>query len=175
MPTTITKEDGSLEIKKVLAITTSGSNLEGLLTCPYLDIDNIQTDSILEVAEVFGIEAARNKLIDEVRAQIDGICMAHFLVYADEMTSTGKVTPIQRSGLGTREANSILLRMSESSPISVIETAALYGQSDNLKGFSAPVMLGKAPRIGSLYNSFALNEEFVRENVKTVSSAIEEL
>ncbi|ARA71948.1 DNA-directed RNA polymerase subunit A'' [Kaumoebavirus] len=175
VPTTIVKDDGSLEIKKVLAISTAGSNLEGLLTCPYLDIDNIQTDSIVEVAEVFGIEAARNKLIDEVRAQIDGISMAHYLVYADEMTSTGKVTPIQRSGLGTREANSILLRMSESSPISVIETAALYGQSDNLKGFSAPVMLGKAPRIGSLYNSFLLNEDFVRDNVKTISSAIEDL
>jgi hypothetical protein len=95
-------------------------------------------------------------------------------VYADEMIYSGRITSIDRYGTAKRDA-SILLRISDASPISVIEESAINGATDNLKGVSPPLMLGKNPRVGDLYNSFKWDENFVDSNIKKTSDILAEL
>ena len=123
---------------------------------------------------ILGIGSSREKIIYEFRDQVNEPSYRHFTVYADEMTSSGKITSIDRYGTAKRES-SILLRISDSSPISVIEESAINGVTDYLKGVSPPLMLGKNPRIGDLYNSFKWDEKFVDSNIKKTSTILSEL
>ena len=61
------------------------------------------------------------------------------------------------------------------SPIAVIEESAVNATEDNLKGVSPPIMNGKNPRIGDLYNTFKIDEEFVKQNVENLEDILEEL
>ncbi|HJH56999.1 MAG TPA: DNA-directed RNA polymerase subunit A'', partial [Euryarchaeota archaeon] len=55
----LSKTEGSWKI------VTEGSNLKEVLKVEGVDADNVMTNSILEVADVLGIEAARNSIIHE--------------------------------------------------------------------------------------------------------------
>lgn len=165
------KPDGSLSNENNYFIFTDGTNLEKVLGNPYIDPDSVHSDSIIEMNEVCGIAAARQKIISELKHQIEGSSHRHYTIYADEMTFNGTVTSIDRYGSAKRES-SVMLRISDASPIAVIEEAAANGYSDNLSGVSAPIMLGKSPNIGDLYNTFKLDEDFVSEHVKNLSDVL---
>lgn len=159
--------DGSIvKNDNIYVISTNGTNLRGIFTNKFVDVYNVQTDAIREVEKSLGIEAARQKIISELRNIIDICYMSHYLMYADEMTYTGKVTSVERSGLSTREAGNILLRIGFSSPIQTLEEAALNSSEDTITGVTAPLLVGSTPRIGTLYNKFIMNSDFIRKNVK---------
>jgi DNA-directed RNA polymerase beta' subunit len=169
-------ESGAI-VKKdnVYAIVTNGTNLSGIYRNKFVDVSRVQTDAIKEIERVLGIEAARQKIISELRNLVDSCYHAHYLVYADEMTYTGKVTSIERGGLSHREASNILLRIGFSSPIQTLEEAALNSSEDSVTGVTAPLLLGSVPRVGTLYNKFIMDGEFISKNVRKPDDWIEEL
>ena len=156
-------------------VSTNGTNLYGIFCNKYVDAYNVLTDAIQEVAEVLGIEAARQKIISEMRNLIDICNHAHYLVYANEMTWTGRVTSIESKGVKIRERNNILLRMGFSAPFAALEEAAVRAAHDPVIGLSAPLMIGSVPKYGTLYNRFHVNEEFVRANMRNAEQYVEEL
>jgi DNA-directed RNA polymerase beta' subunit len=171
----IVNPDGSINTKVSYGIHTSGSNLEEILNNPYLDKYRSQTDSVLEMGSVFGIEAARHKIINELRVEMSDISIEHCSVFADEMTYSGHVTSIHRTGLQKREMNNVTLRLSFQSPIQVIENAATDGLIDKIGGISGPLILGTAPNIGTTYNKIILNEKFIKSHKDTLKNIDEEL
>jgi DNA-directed RNA polymerase beta' subunit len=167
--------DGSISrATNTWGIVTTGTNLYGILEQKYVDKLNVQTDAIQETYQMFGIEAARQKIISELRNIIPDINHRHYLVYADEMTRTGKVTRIDSSGMKVRKDNP-LLRIGFSAPLGTMEEAAINNLDDNISGITAPLLIGSIPRHGTLYNSFYVDEEFVRKNVKRPDDIIETL
>ena len=170
-PVTIQKPDGSLESTTNYFIVTEGTNLKEILTNPYIDADTVQSDSIVEMCELFGIAAARQKIITELKHQIDGSSHRHYTIYADTMTRIGLLTGIDRYGSAKRET-SIMQRISDSNPISVLEEASINGLSDKLTNVSANIMMGQNPEIGDLYSSFIIDSEFVDSNTKNLNDLI---
>jgi len=168
------QEDGSIVGESLYYIFTDGTNLKKILENPFIDPDTAQSDSIVETYEVWGITATREKIINELRHQVDGSAYCHYAVYADTMTHSGYVTSIDRYGSAKRDS-SILLRISDASPISVIEESAINAFSDDLSGISPPIMIGKNPTVGDLYNTFKLDEEMVAERIKNLEDIISEL
>lgn len=169
------KENGNIINKKEYFISTSGTNLRGVFMLPWVDRYRTQTDSIEENVINFGIDAGRNKTISEYRNQVgDGVSIRHFMIYADEMSWTGVVTSVNRHGSAKRDS-SFLLRISDSSPIGIIETTSVNGAQDKLNGFSAPLMVGRNPYIGDLYNNFVLDEEFINENTNNIDDILEDI
>lgn len=166
---------GEIETKQIYSIVTDGTNFQKILENSNIDPNTIQSDSILEIAEMLGIEAAREKIINELRNQVDSVSYKHYPIYADEMCYTGVVTSIERHGLSKRERHNFMLRISESSPINVMEDGAVNNMLDNLEGISPRIMMGESPRIGSLYNSFIIDEEFVKSNTQNVDDVLAEL
>ena len=149
-------------------IKTLGTNMYEVLKNKYIDTLRVQTDSIVETYEILGIEAARQKIMSEMRLIGEGdINHRHYTIYADEMTYTGRVTSIERAGLSTREANNVLLRLGFSSPIQTIEEAGVNAMIDDVHGITAKLLLGATPRIGTTYNSFHINPEVIKENIKS--------
>jgi DNA-directed RNA polymerase beta' subunit len=177
MMRTMIQPDGSMvRDENQWGILTSGTNLRGVFKNVYVDRDRVHTDAIQEIARVFGIEAARQRIISGMaNLAISNINSRHYMTYADEMTYTGKVTNIERSGLKTREGNNVLLRAGTSHPISAIEDATINSMDDAIGGMTAAFLVGAVPAIGSIYNSFHVNQEFVRQNVKKPEDLIDEL
>lgn len=167
-------ESGAIVAETIYYIFTDGTNMRKILENPFIDPDTVQTDSIVETYELLGIGAARNKIINEIKAQISGPSHRHYTIYADEMTHSGMVTSIDRYGSAKRNS-SIMLRISDASPIAVIEESAVNAFTDKLSGISPPLMIGQDPQVGDLYNCFKLDEAMVAEHVRNVDDILSEL
>ena len=148
--------------------------IEEILNNPYLDVYKCQTDSIIEMESIFGIEAARHKIINELRKAMPDISKDHCTIVADEMTYSCHVSSIQRTGLQKREMNHVTLRLSFQSPIQVIENAAIDGLIDKISGVSGPLIMGTAPNIGTTYNKLILNEKFINNYDNTLNKEIDD-
>jgi DNA-directed RNA polymerase beta' subunit len=169
-------EDGSISSIQVFGIYTIGSNLEEVLDNPYVDKYRTQTDSIKEFEDMYGIEAAREKIIREIRKAMnsDDVTRKHTSIFADEMCYAGKQTSIQKTGLQIREANNVSLRVSFQSPIQVLEHAATNGLVDSISSVSAPLINGQTPNIGTCYNNVSIDERFVEDYYKRLSKSIDD-
>ena len=170
--------DGSLvKSSDIYAIRTIGHNLFGVLTNTAIDPLRAVSSSIGDTAKLFGIEAARNKIIRETQAFMeDGAPNArHLMQYADEMTRLGRVVSLERSGLSVREHNNVLLRMAYGAPIQVVTDATLGTAMGRVTGISGPLLLGSVPQIGTLYNQIVVNNEFVSANTVSVDTVLDTL
>jgi DNA-directed RNA polymerase II subunit RPB1 len=168
------QEDGSIVSHNIFGIDTIGSNLEAILENPYVDPYRTQCDSILEFETIYGIEAARNKVVHELRATMSTVSKVHTTIYADEMSFPGQITSIQRTGLQQREMSNVTLRLSFQSPIQVIENAATDGLVDKISGVAGPLIMGTVPKVGTLYNEVLVNENFLAEMSKRISTSIDD-
>lgn len=169
--------DGALVKEEHLAIRTTGTNLYRALLHGAVDPTAAISTSVGDTAKLYGIEAARAKIVSETRAFMDENTpnLRFLFLYSDEMVRLGKVTSIERGGLGAREHNNVLLRMAYGAPIGVVTDATLAGAKGKVYGIAAPQLLGSIPQIGTLYNEYVVDEEFVRANTKSVDSVLDEL
>lgn len=167
--------DGSIKPEKIFRIFCAGTNMNGILMNPFIDHKTAQSDSIMEMKEHFGIESGRLKGLQELREQIgDAASYRHFTIYVDEMSYNGDMTSIDRYGSAKRNS-SIMLRISDASPLSVIEESAINAATDNLKGVSPPIMVGRNPHVGDLFNTFKLDESFLSGRIKNLSTLLDDL
>ena len=169
------KSDGSFELKKIYGILATGSNIADVLSNPYIDAYRTQSDSIEEVERVFGVTAARNKIINEMIIALDNLNRIHCTIFADEMCYSGMVTNIQKTGLQKRENANITLRVSFQTAIQVLQDAAIHGLVDRVSGISGPLVLGTNPNIGTTYNGIVVNEQFLKENSTRLETITEDL
>ena len=163
--TEVNPETQSLEVKKMFAIETNGTNLSKILENPYLNAYECNTTSIQEMEACYGIECARNKIIDELYTVEKASANIEFVtLYADEMSYMSKISSLQRSGLGSRELNQVFLRASFGSPIQVLQSAAINSQVDEINSsMSAPMCMGTISKFGTVYNSLFMDYVMIAE------------
>lgn len=170
--------DNSFIKEKRYYINTFGTNLYNILMLNNIfDATSISSNSIPETFEMYGIEAARTKIVNETKIIIEDskVNIRHLYIYADERTRTGRVTSIERNGLSAREYNNVLLRASYQDPIKYLIDAALSNTKSNIYGIAAPQLLGGIPKIGTLYNSLIIDEDFIKKNIKSLDEIINNL
>jgi DNA-directed RNA polymerase beta' subunit len=173
---TLIKEDDSIEKDNEFVIYTDGTNLEEIFQNAYIDPYLSQSDSILEIYELLGVEAARNKIIIELMNMMPAADNKHYMTYADSMTNTGQISAIDKSGIEERESNNILLSLAFSHPIQGLENAAINSlESTCSSGLSAPLMVGQMPKYGSSYNTICINEEFIVNNLEDLNNQLNDL
>ena len=173
---TLIKDDDSIEKNNEYVIHTDGTNLETIFQNPYIDPYLSQSDSIVEIYELLGIEAARNKIIIELMNMMPAADNKHYMMYADSMCYTGQISSIDKSGIEHREPTNILLNLAFSHPIQGLENAAINSlESTCSAGLSAPLMVGQMPKFGSSYNSVCINEEFISKNLFDINSQLDDL
>ncbi|GAF84431.1 unnamed protein product, partial [marine sediment metagenome] len=118
---------GIKDVKQVLiikkerdfVIITLGSNLKKIIELKEVNKDKLISNDLHEVAEVFGIEAARQLIINEIYDVINtqglNIDIRHLKLVADVMTNTGKVKGVTRMGI-IAQKSSILARATFETP-----------------------------------------------------------
>ncbi len=171
----IPDDKNALEMKKVFGIYAVGTNLIEIMNNKFVDAYRTQSDSIEEMERVFGITAARHKIINELTTTFNNFNRMHCSIFADEMTYSGAVTSIQKTGLQKREMANITLRLSFQTPVQVIQDAAINGLIDRIGGVSGPLVMGTNPNIGTTYNQIVVNEQFIQENTKNIEEMLDEL
>ncbi len=168
---------GGLRRATVYAVETVGTNIYGVLLNRRVDPLRIVSSSVGDTEKVFGVSAARQTIIREVRRLMGSKSpnVRHLSVWADEMTRTGRVTSIEKGGVNVRDRDNIFLRMAMSAPTEVLQEAAASGASARVYGVAPYLMLGRPPRLGTLWSEFSMDEEYVRANLKSVDSVLDDL
>ncbi|MFH1072905.1 MAG: DNA-directed RNA polymerase subunit A'' [Nanoarchaeota archaeon] len=133
-------------------IMTAGSNLKDIMKLPFVNIEATMTNDIFEIEKVFGIEAARQAIINEIlkviKTQGIEIDIRHLMLVADTMCASGHVLGINRYGI-VKEKPSVLARASFETPIKNIINASLVGEVDNLNSVIENVMLNQPIPVGT--------------------------
>ncbi len=133
-------------------IKTGGTNLVGVLGLSFVDTERTFSNDIYEVAEVLGIEAARQLVMNETskvfESQGINVNIRHFMLVSDTMTHSGKIKGITRYGIVSEKA-SVLARASFETPIKHIIGASLLGEVDKLNSVIENVMLNQPVPVGT--------------------------
>ncbi|MEM1680166.1 MAG: DNA-directed RNA polymerase subunit A'' [Sulfolobales archaeon] len=141
-------------------LITDGTNLEAVLKVDGVDYRRVFTNSIYEVENVLGIEAARQALINEIHNVLEeqglDVDMRHVMLIADMMTLTGSVKQIGRHGIAG-EKTSVLARASFEVTVKHLFDAAARGEVDELKGVAENVIIGQLVPIGTNLVNLAMN------------------
>ncbi|MDR3206152.1 MAG: DNA-directed RNA polymerase subunit A'' [Candidatus Methanoplasma sp.] len=133
-------------------IVTEGSNLKEVLRIEGVDADKVMTNSILEVAEVLGIEAARNSIIHEAMGTLGeaglDVDIRHIMLVADLMTNDGYVKAIGRHGVSGKKS-SVLARAAFEITAAHLLHAAMVGEVDSLEGVTENIIVGQPVTLGT--------------------------
>ena len=142
----LSKADGSWKI------ITEGSNLKEVLKVEGVDANNVMTNSILEVADVLGIEAARNSIIHEAMGTLGeaglDVDIRHIMLVADLMTNDGYVKAIGRHGVSGKKS-SVLARAAFEITAAHLLHAAMVGEVDHLEGVTENIIVGQPVTLGT--------------------------
>ena len=131
---------------------TEGSALKKVMRIEGVDFSRTTTNNIAEIADVLGIEAARNAIIEEMMGTLEeqglDVDPRHVMLIADAMTMDGEVKQIGRHGLAGGKA-SVLSRAAFEVTVDNLLEAATHGETDELKGVTENVIVGQPIKLGT--------------------------
>ena len=133
-------------------IMTLGTNLKKMLEMKEVDTNKLISNDLHEVASVFGIEAARQLIINEIQEVLNvqglNIDKRHLKFVADAMTNTGEVKGVTRIGI-IAQKSSILARATFETPVKQFVNATIKGSKDHLTSVIENVILNQPVPIGT--------------------------
>ena len=133
-------------------LVCEGSNIAEVMKIPGVDYRRVRTNSVKEVEEVLGIEAARALLIEEIMDVLEeqglDVDIRHVMLVADMMTRSGTVKQIGRHGIAG-EKDSPLARAAFEVTVKNLVDAAVRGEIDNLWGVTESVIVGNYIPVGT--------------------------
>lgn len=132
-------------------IETAGTNLMEVLCHPCVDHTRTITNDVHEIYLVLGIEAARQAVIDEMRAVLDStpIDHRHLSLLADTMSNRGFFMSIDRHGINNRGELGPLAKCSFEQSTDMLIKAGMFSERDKVNGVSANIMLGQVAPCGT--------------------------
>jgi DNA-directed RNA polymerase I subunit RPA1 len=137
---------------EVPVIVTDGVNL--LAMRDYQHIINphkLFTNDINAMLNLYGVEAARMTIIQEMDAVFSGhnisVDNRHLNLVADMMTRGGAFSAFNRTGM--KSGVSPFMKMSFETTVGFLKDAVLEGDWDDLRGPSARIVTGKASKVGT--------------------------
>ncbi|NCO11196.1 hypothetical protein CO038_00490 [Candidatus Pacearchaeota archaeon CG_4_9_14_0_2_um_filter_39_13] len=137
---------------KDYVILTSGTNLRDILEIKGVDRDKVTTNDIHETADVLGIEAARQTIIEEINKVLEGqgldINERHLELIADAMTSSGVVRGVTRMGIISHKS-SVFARAAFETPDKQFINATIQGSKDALASVIENIMLNQPVPVGT--------------------------
>ena len=109
-----------------------------------------KTNSVMEMREVLGIEAARTTIVAEIGDVMDDMDIdpRHMKLLADVMTYKGEVLGITRFGLSKMRDSVLQLASFEKTPDHLFE-AAWHQKRDKVEGVSECIIMGQSMSQGT--------------------------
>lgn len=159
---------GGYVSKKQHILDVEGVNLYNLLAFRNVDSTRTFSNDIHEIMDVFGIEAARQAIYDELMEVFNGagayVNYHHVCVLIDTITYQGRLVPVNRFGMSKHD-NGVLAKSSFEETSKILFNAATSGSFDPMMGVSANIMFGQKPPCGTGMVDILLDETRMPEGV----------
>ncbi|KAI8072537.1 hypothetical protein BC940DRAFT_292818 [Gongronella butleri] len=145
----ISEKAGSDGVKQLFV---EGQGLLHVMTTDGIIGEKTTSNSIMEVADVLGIEAARNTIINEISETMSSHGMTidhrHIMLLGDLMTNKGEVLGITRFGISKMKDSVMSIASFEKTTDHLFE-AALRSKKDAIVGVSEQIIMGIPMSIGT--------------------------
>lgn len=133
-------------------ILTYGSNLNDIFNMKGVDRTRTMSNDIHEIANVLGIESARQAIMNEINKVIENqgfdIDERHLKLIADAMCSSGNVKGVTRMGI-IAQKSSILARASFETPINQFVNATINASKDELSSVIENIIINQPVPVGT--------------------------
>ena len=133
-------------------IITLGTNIKEMIKLKEVNKDKIISNDFYEIADVFGIESARQLIINEIEHVINtqglDIDKRHLKLAADAITNTGEIKGVTRMGIIVQKS-SILARATFETPIKQFVNASIKGSKEKLKSVIENIILNQPVPVGT--------------------------
>jgi DNA-directed RNA polymerase subunit A'' len=144
-------------------INTLGTDLDAVIKIKEVDEKRTVSNDIYEVANVLGVEAARNVIMTEAMKTLQEqgleVDIRYIMLVGDIMTFSGDVNSIGRYGVAGSKT-SILARAAFEETIKHLVRASIRNESDEFKGIFENVMIGQVVPSGTgMFDLIAQGEE----------------
>lgn len=149
----IRKEELEESEEQEFVLYTEGAAFGKALEIEGVDATRTTSNNIHEVYRVLGVEAARERIIEETMNTLEeqglgDVNIRHLMLVADIMTNPGTIESIGRHGIsGNKE--SVLARAAFEVTVNHLLDAAIHGESDELDGVTENVIVGKPIQLGT--------------------------
>jgi DNA-directed RNA polymerase II subunit RPB1 len=150
---------GGFKPMEQYVLDVEGTNLYDLLVFPGVDGTRTFSNDIHEVNDVFGIEAARLSLYEEINEVFSSekVNYHHLAVLVDTMTFSGRIVPVNRFGMSKNETG-VLAKSSFEETSKIMFNAAMWAEKDTMRGVSANIMFGQKPPCGTGFVDILVDE-----------------
>jgi DNA-directed RNA polymerase beta' subunit len=150
---------GGYKPQEQYVLDVEGTNLYDLLVFPGVDGTRTFSNDIHEVLDVFGIEAARLALYEEINEVFSSekVNYRHLAVLVDTMTFGGRIVPVNRFGMSKNETG-VLAKSSFEETSKIMFNAAMWAEKDSMRGVSANIMFGQKPPCGTGFVDILVDE-----------------
>jgi DNA-directed RNA polymerase II subunit RPB1 len=148
-------------------LDVEGTNMYELAVFPGVDGTRTFSNDIHEVNDVFGIEAARLCLYEEINEvfSTEKVNYHHLAVLVDTMTFGGRIVPVNRFGMSKNETG-VLAKSSFEETSKIMFNAATWGERDSMRGVSANIMFGQKPPCGTGFVDILVDETKLTDGVE---------
>ena len=161
-------KSSTFEKKEIWVLDGVGNNLLDVLGLDFIDKKRTISNNIINIFDIFGIEAARQAIYNELTEVIefDGsyINFHHLSLLIDRMTHSYKLISIFRHGINNDNIGPIAKASFEETP-EIFLRAARHGELDIMRGVSANVMCGQE----GLYGTSAFQVVLDMEKMRTMA------
>ena len=168
----VVEQGGIYKKQDIWVLDTIGTNLMDVMALDYIDSNRTFSNNIVEIYNVFGIEAARQSIYNELTdvIEFDGtyINYHHLTILCDRMTFTNKMISIFRHGINNDNIGPIAKASFEETPEMFLK-AARHAELDNMRGISANIMVGQEGMFGTNAFQVVLDIEEMRKLENTIS------
>lgn len=162
-------DSSAFEKKEIWVLDGVGNNLLEVLGLDFIDKTRTISNNIVSIFEIFGIEAARQAIYNELTEVIefDGsyINFHHLSLLIDRMTHSYKLISIFRHGINNDNIGPIAKASFEETP-EIFLRAARHGELDIMRGVSANVMCGQEGLYGTSAFQVVLDMEKMRKEAE---------
>jgi DNA-directed RNA polymerase beta' subunit len=162
-------EDGSLESKEEYVLQTDGINMSGIRGIIGINHIKTITNDMYSIYTNFGIEAIRNKLINEISELIDNVNYHHIALLVDVITHSGTLISIDRHGINRQDTDP-LSRASFEKTMEQFINAAAFNETDRLKSVSSRIIIGRMINGGTGYCDLMMDNDILENTELNVSS-----
>ena len=159
---------------KTWVLESDGINILELMNSEYVDHTRTISNDIHEINNTFGIEAAREALIEMMEELFEEyINLRHIGLLCDIMTNKGILTPINRQGINIGDTGPLGKCSFEDTTDQLIK-AGIYGDIDHLQGVSSNIMLGQLIHSGTGMCDILLDEQKLIESLENINQTAED-
>lgn len=133
-------------------LTTEGVNFGAMWEHDdFIDVNKITSNDIAAVLKTYGVEAARNTIVNEINNVFDryaiSVSSRHLDLIGDMMTREGTYLAFNRQGIDS--STSAFMKMSYETTCQFLTKAVLDGTTEDLESPSAQIVVGKLSNVGT--------------------------